>query len=86
MEVASRVLTLAKSLEDNANEIEAINKSLHPASYTETNMAVSTNNASGNTSSSEGTFTNVDLTNIDEPAETDKKAAKKGFHKKKLLK
>lgn len=86
MEVASRVLTLAKSLEDNANEIEAINKSLHPASYTETNMAASTNNASGNTSSSEGTFTNVDLTNIDEPAETDKKNTKKGFSQKETSK
>lgn len=37
LEVASRVLILAKSLEDNANEIESINKSINPASYTNQN-------------------------------------------------
>lgn len=90
MEVASRVLTLAKSLEDNANEIEAINKSLHPASYTENNVASSNNSSSGNNKSSEGTFTNVDLTNIDEPGaattETDKKVTKKGLSQKETFK
>ncbi|WP_317897413.1 SPOR domain-containing protein [Aurantibacillus circumpalustris] len=34
IEVAARVLTLAKSLEDNANEIDAINRSVNPGSYT----------------------------------------------------
>ena len=80
MEVASRVLTLAKSLEDNANEIESINKSLHPASYTETNMAAASNSTSGNSNSSEGTYTTIDLTNMDEQGagsvESDKKNAK----------
>jgi cell division protein FtsN len=33
LEVAERVLALAKSLEDNANEIETINRSINPASY-----------------------------------------------------
>lgn len=85
MEVASRVLTLAKSLEDNANEIEAINKSLHPASYTDNNMAAGTNTASGNVNASEGTYTTIDLTNMDEQAgsgESDKKSNKKESSKK----
>jgi hypothetical protein len=34
LEVAKRVLTLAKTLEENANEIERINQSANPASYT----------------------------------------------------
>lgn len=33
LEVAERVLVLAKSLEDNANEIEKINKAVNPGSY-----------------------------------------------------
>lgn len=33
LEVAERVLTLAKSLENNANEIDAINRSVNPDSY-----------------------------------------------------
>jgi cell division protein FtsN len=33
LEVASRVLVLAKSLDDNANQIDAINRSVNPGSY-----------------------------------------------------
>lgn len=81
LEVASRVLTLAKSLEDNANEIESINKSLHPSAYTETGMAGSSGSASN--SSGEGSFTTVDLNNLDEPSATAKtKEGKKVSHAK----
>jgi cell division protein FtsN len=60
LEVASRVLILAKSLEDNANEIETINKSVNPASYS--NQHVAANNSGGQASSIPANTGNMPVT------------------------
>ncbi len=64
MEVASRVLILAKSLEDNANEIEAINRSVNPLSYSGQSVASSPAPRLNTDSSTPETSTTI---NLDEP-------------------
>lgn len=68
LEVAERVIILAKSLEDNANEIDAINKSVNPDSYS-TDPKIAAGNTRKNASASEGKEEISTTVNLDEPEE-----------------
>jgi len=63
LEVAEKVLKLAKSLEDNANEIETINRSVNPDSYSGQNQKADPIIAARNraSSSSSGTATAISI-------------------------
>lgn len=73
LEVAERVLILAKSLEDNANEIETINRSVNPGSYSaqnpKTDPTIAARNQANATSSNNNTGTSTTV-NLDENEES----------------
>jgi len=68
MEVAVRVLALAKSLEDNANEIDVINRSVNPDSYS-SDPKIASSNTRKNTNASGAITESGTTVNLDEPAE-----------------
>ncbi|MBL7933607.1 MAG: SPOR domain-containing protein [Bacteroidia bacterium] len=63
LEIANRVLLLAKSLDDNANEIETINKSVNPSAYASGGQAavVSSATTAQNTKTTSGDNSNDDI-------------------------
>lgn len=76
LEIAERVLVLAKSLEDNADEIEKINKSVNPGSFNGQSPKVAASNQP-NKSETGGTVVNIDnLQEVFGPPETKKKDKK----------
>lgn len=77
LEVAMRVLALAKSLEDNANEIDGINRSVNPDSYSNDPKIAANNMRKKNDEMDTGTKVNLDDKAESETGETGKKSKKK---------
>lgn len=78
MEVAVRVLALAKSLEDNANEIDAINRSVNPDSYSKDPKIASNNTPKTTNEVDKGTPVNLDEPETENGSSSaDKKSKKK---------
>ena len=87
LEVASRVLILAKSLEDNANEIDAINRSVNPGSYSgqpnkNNTIIASANKPSTGSSNSGESGTTITLDEKSESSVAEVKSEKSGKRKK----
>ena len=65
LEIAERVLLLAKSLEENANEIEKINKSVNPGSFNGQTTSVASGNQAQNSNKLDSKETSVNIDDLD---------------------
>ena len=68
LEIADRVILLAKSLEDNANEIEKINKAVNPGNFKgqSTSPTIATANQPGNSNEPKSTTTSINIDKLEE--------------------
>lgn len=66
LEIAERVLTLANSLEENANEIEKINRSVNPGSFNGQSTTIAEGNKPNTKTNSNSSEVSVNIDNLDQ--------------------